>query len=459
MSRIAILGVALVTGGVFLFHLGQEVKNRLYNNHLHQSINEKSHEVEELTNNNNNALKSRDDNYQKVLLEKEAAIQQLTVRADTQKAAAEEYQKYISEKDSIINQLTEQVDKQKLTTEEYRKTLTEKDEAYHKLTEQLEKLNVVTEVYQKKLSEKEAIIHQLTARVDKQKGADIDKEGLSKRNTTINQHKSWFEKLLHKSEPRHVSSSEKESGKQDLKETEYDKEIAHARNLYKTGRYDDAYKIADNLRQKFPENGQAYLVLGTIEIHREHCDNGELLLNKAIKLGLTDRDKAWAFHNLGIASVRKKSYEKAEEFLVNAIELDSNMEKSKKALLFLQGYLQRKSLIIKARSLCKMGKYDDAYRIADDLRQKYPEDGLPYFILGTIEMQNEHYDKGEDLLNKAVKMDQSDEDRAWAFHSLGISSARKNNIEKAREYLVKAVELNPGMTESRKALKLLDDLD
>jgi len=56
------------------------------------------------------------------------------------------------------------------------------------------------------------------------------------------------------------------------------------------------------------------------------------MLKKAIQFGLPDEDKAWAFHNLGVSSLRKKDYEKAIEFLENAVGLSPNMEESQKTL-------------------------------------------------------------------------------------------------------------------------------
>ncbi|ODS31465.1 MAG: hypothetical protein SCARUB_03422 [Candidatus Scalindua rubra] len=108
-----------------------------------------------------------------------------------------------------------------------------------------------------------------------------------------------------------------------------------------------------------------------------------------------------------------------------------------------------------AKSLCNKGRYDEAYKIADDLRQKNPDFGLAYFLLGTIEMRKEHYDEGEKLLNRAIQRELPDEDKAWAFHNLGISSVRREDFEKAKEFLGKAVELKPDMEKSKKALKYL----
>ncbi len=114
-------------------------------------------------------------------------------------------------------------------------------------------------------------------------------------------------------------------------------------------------------------------------------------------------------------------------------------------------------IITRARRFYHEGKYVDAYNIVYDLRQKHPDFGLIYFILGMIEMHNEYYDKGEELLNQAVQIGLPDKDMAWAFHNLGTSSLRKNDFEQARDFLEKAVGLNPDMEESRKALKSLNN--
>ncbi len=115
-------------------------------------------------------------------------------------------------------------------------------------------------------------------------------------------------------------------------------------------------------------------------------------------------------------------------------------------------------VMVQVKSLCNEGKYDEAYRIADELRQKKPDFGLAYFVLGTIEMRKEHYDKGEELLNRAVQIGLPDEDMSWAFHNLGISLLRKKDYNKAREFLEKTVKLNSNMEGSRRTLELLNNL-
>ena len=258
--------------------------------------------------------------------------------------------------------------------------------------------------------------------------------------------------------PEQFADEQIETSTQAIPETDLSDVIVQAKSLCNEGKYDEAYKIADDIRRKNPDFGQAYFILGTIEMRKEHYSKGVELLNRAIHLKLSKEDTAWAFHNMGIASLRKKDYEKAKEFLEKAVELNSSMEKSKNALKLLKDYLQTNYKVTQARNLFNEGKYDDAYIIADGLMEKNLKLGLAYYILGTIEIHREHYDKGEELLNQAIQLKLSNEDTAWAFHNLGIGSLRNKDYEKARGFLEKAVELNSNMEESRETLELLDDL-
>jgi len=311
-----------------------------------------------------------------------------------------------------------------------------------KKTSQIDKLvngknELLTKIskYQENLSEKNEIIQRLKAQVNE---------------SVVPAPEQFADKQI---ETNHIETSTQAISEMDISDV-----IAQAKNLCNEERYDEAYKIADDLRKKNPDFGQAYFVLGTIEMRKERYSKGVELLNRAIHLKLPSEDSAWAFHNLGIASLRKKDYEKSREFLEKAVELNPNMEKSKSVLKLLNDYLQTNYSVTQVRNLYNEGKYDDAYKIAEGLREKNPGLGLAYYILGTIEMLREHYDKGEELLNQAIQLKLSNEDMAWAFHNLGIASLRKKDYEKAREFLEKAVELNSNMEESRKTLETLGDL-
>ncbi|ODS31463.1 MAG: hypothetical protein SCARUB_03420 [Candidatus Scalindua rubra] len=188
---ITILGIILIAAGIFLTYKGQNIRNKFDNERLHQRISEKTSQIGELVNGNNELLTKID-----------------------------EYQESLSEKDEIIQQL-------------------------------------------------EAQIAELSVSV-----------------------------------PKQPTDEQIEAVPQVSPESEFSDVIAQAKSLCNKGRYDEAYKIADDLRQKNPDFGLAYFLLGTIEMRKEHYDEGEELLNRAIQRELPDEDKAWAFHNLGISSVR-----------------------------------------------------------------------------------------------------------------------------------------------------------
>ena len=228
MHWITILGIILIAAGTILACFGQNIRNRFVDKHLHQTISEKTFQIDELVNGKNKLL-----------------------------ARINEYQESLSVKDEIIQRLEAQVN--------------------------------------------ESIVPA----------------------------------------PGQLADEQIETSTQVIPETDLSDVIAQARSLCNEGKYDEAYKIADELRRKNPDFGQAYFVLGTIEMRRERYSKGVELLNLAIHLKLPNEDTAWAFHNLGIGSLRKKDYEKAKEFLEKAVELNSNMEESRKTLESLDD-LQRK---------------------------------------------------------------------------------------------------------------------
>ncbi len=316
----------------------------------------------------------------------------------------------------------------------FRQSISEKTSQIDKLLNNKNELLAKIDEYQNSLSKKDEIIQKLETIANK---SDVPVLDISK--------KSKDEKA--------------ETSSQIVPEKDFSVLIAQARSLCGEGRYDEAYNIANYLRQNDPDFGPAYFILGTIEMRREHYGKGEKLLNRAVQLKLPDMDKALAFNNLGTSSARKMKFKEARVFLLKALELNPNMAKSKEMLNLVDQYFAKDKIIEQAWSLCVEGKNDDAYRIADHLRQEHPKFGPVHFILGMIEMYRENYGKGEKLLNHAIQLGLSDEDMAWTYHFLGYSSLQKQDLKEARGFLEKAVELNPNMEESKKALNLLDELD
>ncbi len=286
-----------------------------------KSLSVKEEIIQKLTSQVDKSSHTLFDYYQKSLSVKDDTIRELSTQVDGQNNAAVEYHERLSEKEGIISQLTTQVDEQKEAAGEYQKRLSEKedavserDEIINQLASRIDNLNVFTEEYQKSLPEKEETINQRTARLDSQNVIPLEQ----------------------------ITDEEKEEAiPQVIPETDFSDVMVQVKSLYNDGKYDDAYRIADDLRKKYPRLGLAYYILGAIGMLREYYDKGEELLNHAVQFGLPDEDMAWAFHNLGISSLRKKNYKKAREFLEKSVKLNLNMEKSMKTLELLNN-LQEK---------------------------------------------------------------------------------------------------------------------
>ena len=108
--------------------------------------------------------------------------------------------------------------------------------------------------------------------------------------------------------------------------------------------------------------------------------------------------------------------------------------------------------IARARKLFEEGKLNQAYAIAEDLSKKKNDFGLAYFLMGTVKIQQNDYIDGDNLLQKAIKYGLTNNDMAWAYHNLGVSSLRRNRLQEAHKFLKKCVEINPNMEESKKLL-------
>lgn len=121
--------------------------------------------------------------------------------------------------------------------------------------------------------------------------------------------------------------------------SEFSEGINSARNLFNQGKYKEAYRIADGLRKKNPNFGLAYFIIGTIEIQNGDIEKGEKSLEQAIQLELPEGDKAWAFHNLGISALKKQNFSRAVDYLKRAIQVNPEMEDSKKTLKSIEDQL------------------------------------------------------------------------------------------------------------------------
>lgn len=111
--------------------------------------------------------------------------------------------------------------------------------------------------------------------------------------------------------------------------------------------------------------------------------------------------------------------------------------------------------ITKARKLFDEGNLDEAFTIAQNLTKKKTDFGLAYFIMGTVLVQKSNYIQGDELLKKSIGYGMENNDLAWAYHNLGISSLKRNLLKESYNYFEKCVRINPSMVESK---RLLDEI-
>ncbi len=111
----------------------------------------------------------------------------------------------------------------------------------------------------------------------------------------------------------------------------------------------------------------------------------------------------------------------------------------------------------KARNLFNKGKLEEAYKLAQELKDNNPEFGLAFFLLGTIEIQKGDILKGKRNLEHSITLELTNSDKAWAFHNIAIANLRENNVQECITYLKKAIEVDPNMEESKKTLKHIED--
>ena len=124
--------------------------------------------------------------------------------------------------------------------------------------------------------------------------------------------------------------------------SEYSDGIYKARDEFNNGNMDKAYKIAEALYNKNKEFGLAQFLMGTIEVNRGNYPKGELLIKKSIKLGISEGDLEWAYHNLGVASLRQQKLNEAIQYLEEALKVNPKKTESTNLINDIKRFLGRR---------------------------------------------------------------------------------------------------------------------
>jgi len=165
----------------------------------------------------------------------------------------------------------------------------------------------------------------------------------------------------------------------------------------------------------------------------------------------------------GIENTRKFYYEDALEPLQKAVELDSNFATAYLFLAYTHSWLgnikARNEAIEKAKSLSQKAtdreklwieaayagyierNREKRFSIIQKIAKKYPKEKQAYYVLGSYNRGNGHFDKAVEEFNKALALDP---DYGEAHNDLGYTYLDMGNFEKAIEHFKKYASLNPG---------------
>jgi len=102
--------------------------------------------------------------------------------------------------------------------------------------------------------------------------------------------------------------------------------INKAKDLFRQGKFADAFAEAERLSKKKADFGVAYAIMGTVRAQEGVYGESQALLTKAIDLGLAKSDLASAYHCLGIVALRQGNNAKAKQYFELALATDPDMK-------------------------------------------------------------------------------------------------------------------------------------
>ena len=135
-------------------------------------------------------------------------------------------------------------------------------------------LNVKIGEYQKTVTDKNKVIKELQVEVDK----------------------------LNITAPKLLPDGRIKHGSGVFMASEFSDGIHRAKKLFNSGDYDEAYRIAEKLKEKNPDFGLAFFLLGTIDVQRGNVDKGKKILST--HYGLNCQMKTRFGHFIILASLR-----------------------------------------------------------------------------------------------------------------------------------------------------------
>ncbi|MBN2802150.1 MAG: tetratricopeptide repeat protein [Deltaproteobacteria bacterium] len=180
-----------------------------------------------------------------------------------------------------------------------------------------------------------------------------------------------------------------------------------------------------------PNNDNAQYLLGTIRLRRQEYDEAEIHLKKAVELRKGFPQKlVEAQNSLGVLYINIKQYEKAVPLL----------EAASKEVLNAAPWLAYGNL---GWAYTLLGRLDDAELTLKRALFDQPKFCVGLYRLGNVYYQKKEYQQAKETLEESVAIKEGGCDKLQeAWHLLGMTHLRMNEIEEANSTFETCAEIN-----------------
>lgn len=199
----------------------------------------------------------------------------------------------------------------------------------------------------------------------------------------------------------------------------------------KANKLDEAAALYIAYTEEHPEDPIGYVNVGSVLFQSHQLEEAEKFFLEAIRI---NDETATAYYGLGNLYYQQKMYEYAEKMFTKCLHL--GLDDADVYFLLGMSYQMRDNHILAIPFLQTAAEKD-----------KQPDYQLQY---GLALAHEKYYEEAEEIFLNAVEQDSTHAD---AFYNLGILAFHERKLEKARNYLNKAISAQPSHTLAHQALE------
>jgi tetratricopeptide (TPR) repeat protein len=204
--------------------------------------------------------------------------------------------------------------------------------------------------------------------------------------------------------------------------------IILGRQAQSVGEHDVAAEHFEYALEIFPEIEGVKLPLGALYFQMNEFDKALTLLAEVPEAELTPE----VLNNLGAACMKAKSYDRAEHYLLKALEVRPSypepqknlamvykeMERDDEAIVAFERYINLRPMDIDTQHtlalyLTKLGRWQQAAMLLERLTSEITDVPVLYFLLAQVEMHNNRPQKAMEALQRGIQL--SDPTAALAY--------------------------------------------